>query len=674
MDDQEYDEPEDDSTEAEDEDESGFESDAEILRRVRSARKESDKHLAGWIDEAKNCYDMVAGHQWDDTDRAVLEEQNRPVVSFNRIGPVIDSVAGSEVTNRQQVQYIPRQVGDAGVNELLTGAAQWVRDNCDAEDEESDAFQDLLICGMGWTETHLDYDDAEEGQILIERRDPMTMRYDPSARKKNLTDACWVQHESWMTKDQIEERWPDAEPIDSTPNVSSSSEDTQPHDATRAWLYEKDATGYDQKTGKFLVLCHEWYDRQEFYKVLDPFTQQITEVKPEVFEVLSDRMKALGLALESAKMSRKVYRKVYISGGTVLEKRLAASQVGFSFKCMTGKRDRNKNVWYGLVRPMTDPQKWANKFFSQILHIINSNSKGGLMVEDGAVDNIRKLETQWSEADSVVVVNEGAISQGRIQPKPDVKMPMGPERMMEFAISSIRDTTGVSLELLGMANRDQAGYLEAQRKQAGMTILSTLFDSLRRYRKLQGRLLADYIKNYLSDGRLVRIVGQDGTEKYIPLLRQDDTVEYDVIVDEAPTSHNMKERVFGMMMQMMPVLAKMGMPIPPELVDYMPLPSGLTEKWKALIVKNQQDPQRAQMQQAQAQLAMANQEAEVRDRNASAGLKEAQAQTTIGGFPAEARKNDAEARLKEVQAQNEMLAAELQALQARLGIAAPSFQ
>ncbi len=48
------------------------------------------------------------------------------------------------------------------------------------------------------------------------------------------------------------------------------------------------------------------------------------------------------------------------------------------------------------------------------------------------------------------------------------------------------------------------------------------------------------IENYLSDGRLIRIVGQE-QEQYVPLIRQPGNASYDVIVDEAPTSPNQKE-------------------------------------------------------------------------------------------------------------------------------------
>jgi hypothetical protein len=51
----------------------------------------------------------------------------------------------------------------------------------------------------------------------------------------------------------------------------------------------------------------------------------------------------------------------------------------------------------------------------------------------------------------------------------------------------------------------QPGILEAQRKQAAMTILAILFDSLRRFRKQVGPIRLCLIQNFLADGRLIRI-------------------------------------------------------------------------------------------------------------------------------------------------------------------------
>src|SRR6185312_2340339 len=172
---------------------------------------------------------------------------------------------------------------------------------------------------------------------------------------------------------------------------------------------------------------------------------------------------------------------------------------------------------------------WAYKWLSQTLHIINTNAKGGILAEEDAFGDVADAEDSWADPSAITWLKAGALSQNKIQPKPQVAFPASIQNLMEFAVSSIRDVSGVNLELLGMVDREQPGILEAQRKQAGLTILAGLFDSLRKYRKEQGRLLLYFITKFMSDGRLVRVVDK-GDAKYIPLIHQPGVAKYDVVV------------------------------------------------------------------------------------------------------------------------------------------------
>jgi hypothetical protein len=81
---------------------------------------------------------------------------------------------------------------------------------------------------------------------------------------------------------------------------------------------------------------------------------------------------------EGVKSTRKVYRQAYLGANVLLEIGDAPCKDHFSFKCMTGKRDRNKNTFFGIVRAMKDPARWSNKWMSQTMHIMNTTAKGGI--------------------------------------------------------------------------------------------------------------------------------------------------------------------------------------------------------------------------------------------------------------------------------------------------------
>lgn len=592
--------------------------------RFQNWWKDADQHSHDWRKQAREDYDFVAGEQWSQEDAAFLKLMNRPIITFNRIDPVIDSVAGLEVNNRQDVAYFPRHVGDAGTDELLTGAAKWCRDECNAEDEESDAFRDQIICGMGWCETMLSFDEDPEGKLFVLRTDPMQMWWDPSAKKKNLSDARYIIYIDDIPMTTAEDMFPDADPSDLHAGWAMDTGATADlaHDAQQAPFYREDQSPLIDKSRSLVRIVEiQWWEHEKVRLFVDPFTGQRQTLEEPDYNKLTKRLKALGIPFEDGvKQKKKKFYKAWL-GAKVLKRTDGPEEGGFTRKAMTGKRNRNKGTWYGLLRGMLDPQKWANRWLSQVMHIINTNAKGGIMAEADAFENPQEAIDNWASPDAVTLMKKGALSGNKVQPKPQAQWPQGLESMMQFAISSIRDASGVNLELLGQADRDQAGVLEHQRKQAALTILASLFDSLRRYRKEQGRLLLFYITHYLSDGRLIRIGGQSEA-RYVPLVRNPDTTKYDVIVDDTPSSVNLKEQAWAALTQMMPILSRIQIPMTvwTSVLKYSPLPASLVAEitqalQKAASAPKPPDPklQAAQLDLQGKQLDMQMQQSEAND-------------------------------------------------------------
>lgn len=648
------------------------------LQTAQNWLKAEVGHRNKWRDEANRADDFAAGEQWTAEERQQLENDQRPTTVFNRIAPIVDAIVGHETANRQSVAYLPRQLGATQIAEVVSAAARWVRDECGAEGEESDAFGDCVKTGEGWVDTEVEYEEDIDGKVTMERVDPREMDVDSSSQKKNYTDAKWLCRTRKMDRRRAEERWPGAEF-----ETTSRKGGTEPIDVIAAAFYHADSGSEGRDAAaQDLVLIHDfqWWELEPIYRVPGQAFQAFPHVamaiaqtmptaKPSEtgmvtfteaqWEAIKDQLPGVKPTVQK----RRKYMRMYWSGPTELETKPTPTGDSFTYKAITAKRDRKKRCWYGIVRAMTDPQRWSNKFMCLALENLATSAKGGVLAEIDAFVNPRDAEDRWADPSAMIYMKSGKVSSGAVMPRPSSPLPPAATQLMMYANQSLNDTAGVNPAVMGFSKElDVSGVLEQTRLQAGLNLLSYLFDGLRRYRKEQGVLLMAMIREYIPPGRLIKVEGQEGAQ-YIPLAFDPSITKYDIVVDEAPTAPNVKTQTWETFIALAPHL-------PPQfftpqfllpLLQYSPFPSGLVQQWQKMA---SQPPSPQQQQVAQAGVAEAVGKA--RKVNAEADLKTAEAREVGQGDPMDIIKGLIGVHTAEIKANAEVTAANAKAHQTHL--------
>ncbi|MGI0034601.1 MAG: hypothetical protein ACRD98_01855 [Nitrososphaera sp.] len=621
---------------------------------VKDAYKNLDEwqsYAHSWIEEAKKCYDAVDGEQWDEIDKADLEVADRPAVTFNRLSAFVRGVSGLEGVNRQEAAYYPVSGDpDAAGTELLNLAAKWVRRRSAAQEQESEAMRDMFICGMGWTDTSVHFDDRGRKQIHIRRMDPLTMAWDPGSRTKGLDDAWWMMTWTLMHRDEVLERWENAEEF-----LSETGSPTIPP----GMVPRKVVTAKDDYLNKTL-----WSQpvADENYVTVIQYQYKTYSKPARGSRRLEKLIQEIDTRVEEQRHEHPIvplfphrpieYRQKFMVGHNELSDDLLA-EGEFTFKALTGTLRRKGGTWYGFVKDLISPQEWSNKSYSLMIDIVSSQAKGGLFAETDAFQDIRQAERDYANPRKILFLNPGGID--RIRDRTVQAFPPAITQILDLANNAIPLVAGVSVEFLGQADQVQPGVLEYQRRQSTITLLSGYFNMISLYRERQGRLLGKMILRYMNDGRLLRLVGE-GRAKDVPLLFQPDFLEFDVEVDEAPTSPDVKERTWMVLREIVPLLAQFGIPVPPEIVEYAPIPKSLQEKFKESLTPREPQPDpNAELMRIAAEGEIKKAELENQRRLMELEIKKLEMQMKMTQAQSENMKTQIEVRRLQQESSNDLL-------------------
>lgn len=569
---------------------------ATIPKIFRKQREISKRGLSQQYENTESCWSFYNADQMTYSDRIQFADtwgrKRRAMVNFNKVQQNVDSVVGFMAQNRRQAKYIahiPKDQNQELYSRNMNALYDFHRENTNSDQLETDQDLDMMVNGYGAIDTELSYVIGNatmmpNGDILKKKLDATCVYWDPSAKGKNILDARWSGYwEDYELRDALS-LFQGSEKSDFEEVSTEDPSDTGYTFNSYGGIYDKiklmNTVEWTSKESEMVrVYNHQWMEYETFYKAENPLytvsdpmdalfiqmklneakngielpgdteTEDMFEFDPTAEILVFDEktkgvlVKLFGKALEPIPFKRKVFYTAVMSGKHVFTWFKSVCQQGFSIKFKTGTWNRNRKMWMGMVNPMMEPQKYYNKALTELMFTIASNSKGGVMIEDSAVEDIADFETKWAKTDAVIKVADGAISNQRILQKTQPALPTGLEGIIQLADANI-SANGVDPSFLGdISKEDQSGLLYKRRIRQVVSKFARYFDSGTLYQKEDARLCADLIRVWVENnrGEWIRITGPDGAEDFTRIVEDMLAPEYDVSIQEASQSSDEKQ-------------------------------------------------------------------------------------------------------------------------------------
>ena len=485
------------------------------VARFRRWFREAVDGASDWREAAQEDYDFVTGQQWTDEEKQVFAETGRPTITVNRIKPLINVLSGYQRLNRYDIDFLPRTSDDVDICQVRKGMTKYVLDQSDYEREESLAFLDASIGGLGWFSVEYRYDEERgDGEAVVSREDPFGIYVDPESHKPDFSDAKYICRAKWVDKEDLKAIYPEhAEEIEAQYQVYDTAERTDGRRVIDTLWYKRDT----QK----VRLVEVWY-KEKAEKTLWELADGTRVYPDDIGAEQAMQLLLQGLVVAERKTHLNVVKMAAVMDRVLLEQMDSPYEHGFfPFVPLVCTYYGVGDLPAGFVRDLKDPQREINKRRIQTLHILNTVGNGGGWIEDDAMtpDQLAEFEQKGNIPGHYTHVRPGALSSGKIMERGVSAVPSGVMAAEQQATGDLSAISGINEALMGTdIPRESSGRAIALKQKQAVTHIAPMFDQLRSAKKQIALLLwgrtghKGIIPQFYTADKVYRVEGQNGQQ------------------------------------------------------------------------------------------------------------------------------------------------------------------
>lgn len=456
--------------------------------------------------EAAIDLQFLAGDQWPEQVRIERERDKRPMLTINRLPQFIRQVTNDVRQADVAIKTSPvDNKSDPELSRVYNGLLRQIQYQSSATHIYATAAEHQVACGIGWFRIVTEYtDDTTFDQEIRIRSipNPLSVYCDPASVEIDRSDAQWIIVTSEIPKEAFAEQYPDA---------SVSAVDTpSDHTSSMHWFSEE------------TVRVAEYWVKKPVKRMLVQTPEgeaiDVTDIPPEMRKLMGvDKLKSRTVNTHSVEM-------MLVSGAEVLAGPYQWAGKYIPIVPVIGTEIPLEKMRYrfGMVRFARDPQQLYNYYRTASAESIALAPKAPFLATPGMIGPYKQM---WDTANlknrPYLLYNPdpeagpGARPQREHPPETPVALMNEAERASE----DMKATTGIYDAALGAKGNETSGRAILARQHEGDTSNYHYSDNLERALHYAGRVLIDLIPKIYDSERVIRIVGDDDEEDFVPINR-----------------------------------------------------------------------------------------------------------------------------------------------------------
>ncbi|MHB1098363.1 MAG: portal protein [Burkholderiales bacterium] len=468
------------------------------------------------------------GWQWEREMRKQRILDKRPSLTINKVKQHNRQITNDARQNKPSVRVLPVDSGaDTKTADILNGIIRHIEANSSADTAYDTAAEFAVDAGLGYWRIVTDYasDDSFDQEIFIKRvKNPLNVYLDQDIQEADGSDAKFGFVFEDISKDEFERKYPDAE------TGGSQSWGSVPG----GWM-TKDTI----RVAEYFRIT---YKTDTLIAGPDGQTMKLSEIQdPDVAKAIQ-----ADTTIKTRKISVPVVEWYKIAGDKILEKndwlgryipivRVVGDEIEID-----GKVDRK-----GHTRAMKDAQRMYNYWTTSAVEFVALQGKQPYLSPAEAIEGYEKYWDNLNTSNLPYLPYNSTDEAGNQIPMPQRQQPpvMAAAYMsgMQVASDEMKAASGQYNPSFGINEQSQSGRAVMALQRKGDNATFHFVDNVARAIKYTGKILVDLIPKIYDTPRVVRILGEDGTEDKAhidPTQKQSVTSQKDDLTGEIREIYN----------------------------------------------------------------------------------------------------------------------------------------